>query len=212
MKKFVRRGGLVASVFGGLAVALSGYQSATTPFREWLDFDTPAKKLIAHYSYFTLWSNIIGTFVAAQYALGKRPTKLAFLRIDAVTMLVVTGAVFNLVLAKTTVVEGLGKFTNPIVHTAMPIALPALWLADRTTTSEPDMTADAIAWSFAIPSAWLLYTFLRGPQVGGYYPYEFLNPTVLGYPTAVRNVAGVTATLGVLIAAMKAAEQRIQQR
>ncbi|AKK03976.1 Pr6Pr family membrane protein [Corynebacterium epidermidicanis] len=209
MKKIVRRAGLVTGILGGLGVTLSGYQSATTPFRDWPKFRTPAQKLVTHYSYFTLWSNIIGTYVCAQYARGKRPQSEAFLRINAVTMLVVTGGVFNTVLAETTVVEGIGKFTNPIVHTIMPIAMPVIWLADRPSTSEQDMTPSAMAKSFAIPAAWLAYTFIRGPRTGGYYPYEFLDPTKLGYPTAIRNVAGVTATLGALLATMKAAENKL---
>ncbi|MEJ5998894.1 Pr6Pr family membrane protein [Corynebacterium sp. H130] len=209
MRKLVRRGGLAASIFGGLAIVLSGYQSATTPFRDWPAFATPSQKLVTHYSYFTLWSNIIGTYIATQYARERLPQREAFLRINAVTMLAITGVVFNTLLAKTSVIEGLGKFTNPIVHTAMPIALPALWVADRTISQQRDMTVNAMAWSFTIPAVWLAYTFCRGARTGGYYPYEFLNPTVLGYPAAIRNVCGVAAVLGLLLAAMTAVEKQL---
>lgn len=211
MRNLVRRGGLLASIIGGAAVALSGYQSATTEFRDWPAFKTPRQKLTTHYSYFTLWSNIIGTYAAAEYARGKTPKQTAFLRADAVTMLAITGVVFNTLLAKTTVVEGLGKFTNPVVHGAMPIALPALWLADRaskdSTTRELD--AGTIAQSLIIPVGWLAYTLARGPRTGGYYPYLFLNPRELGYPTALRNVGGVAVSFAALLAAMVATEKRL---
>ncbi|MEJ5927661.1 Pr6Pr family membrane protein [Corynebacterium sp. H128] len=209
MRTLVRRTGTLAGLLGGVAVALSGYQAATTTFQTWPAFKTPQQKLIAHYSYFTLWSNIIGTVVSAQYAVGKRPTRLAFLRIDAVTMLAITGVVFNTLLAKTTVVEGLGKITNPIVHTIMPIAVPSLWLLDRPSAPTKDVTPSSAAFAFAIPILWAGYTFGRGAQTEGYYPYDFLNPTILGYPTAVRNVCAVGAAIGALICAMAAAEHAV---
>lgn len=209
MRKLVRRTGALTAVLGGAAIALSGYQAATTVFQDWPAFETPKQKLINHYSYFTLWSNIIGALVSAQYAVGKRPARLAFLRINAVTMLVITGLVYNTLLAKTSIVEGLGKITNPIVHTIMPIAVPALWLLDRPGAPTQDVTRNSAAFAFAIPLLWAAYTFNRGIRTQGYYPYDFLNPTILGYPTAVRNVCAVGAVTAALIGAMSVAERAL---
>lgn len=209
MKKLVRVLGGATAALGGAGVALSGYHSATHPFVDWPEFRTPTQKLITHYSYFTLWSNILGTAVATQYALGKRPRNWAVPRLNAVTMLAVTGVVFHALLARTSVIEGLIRVTNPIVHTFMPIAVPALWLLDRRDAETKDITAATAAWSFALPLAWSVYTFARGSQTKGYYPYEFINPRLLGYPIAVRNVALVGAVLGALIAAMAAMENQV---
>lgn len=207
MKKLVRGLGAVSAAVGGVGVALSGYHSATHPFVDWPEFKTPKQKLITHYSYFTLWSNILGTAVAAQYALGQRPKNARVLRINAVTMLAVTGVVFNTILAKDSVIEGLLKITNPIVHTFMPIAIPALWALDRTDAEVKDVTGSTAAWSFALPLAWAGYTFVRGKQTEGYYPYDFINPRLLGYPAAVRNVALVGVASGLLVAAMAGVEK-----
>lgn len=212
MRKLVRRSALVAGMCGAGAVVLSGYQAATTPFRDWPAFQTPREKLITHYSYFTLWSNIIAVGVCAQYAAGRRHPALAFLRIDAVTMMIVTGAVYNALLAKTTVVEGLGNFTNPIVHTAMPIAMPALWVMDRIAdnSGEQDIRTDSVAAAFGIPLVWAVYAFTRGVTTKGYYPYDFMNAVNMGYPAAIRNVAAVGGVMGVLIAGMAAIERATQ--
>lgn len=130
---------------------------------------------------------------------------MSIARVDAVAMLATTGIVFNTILAKDSVIEGLLKFTNPIVHTIMPVAVPALWLLDDRPS--PDLTAKNIAWSFAFPLAWAGYAFARGVQTDGYYPYDFINPKLLGYPTAIRNILVVSAGHGALVAAMTAWER-----
>lgn len=214
MKNLVRRSGAIAATFGALGVALSGYHAATNPFEDWPAFNTPGSKLLNHYSYFTLWSNIIGTYICTQYALGKMPPRLAFLRVDAVSMLMITGVIFNTVLAKTSVIEGLLKLTNPIVHTAMPVAMPALWALEKFTSPNPtqDITKRAVWASLAIPTMWAVYAFTRGVITKGYYPYDFMNARTLGYPTAIRNVVGVAGFHAIIVAVMAAVEKAAVKR
>ena len=113
----VRVLGLIAFLLATAAVVVSGVHNARNPFEEFPAFDTPGQKLIATYSYFTLWSNIVGAGLGLAYFLGNHESRwAAAARIDAAMMLLVTGLVYNFVLADGSPSVGTYRFTNPVEH------------------------------------------------------------------------------------------------
>lgn len=212
MRNLVRATGVIAGVLGGFAVALTGFATITTPFEEWPAFTTRRQRLLASYSYFTLWSNMLGAVVGAQYALGRRPARWAVARIDAVVMLIITGIIYNTILAKESTPTGFYSITNPITHGVMPVIVPLMWLIDRFIAGEGDVNAKNAFYSLALPMLWSGWTFYRGASTQGYYPYSFLNVANLGGRMVARNMAGVTASFVALMGVLGTAEKMIMRR
>ncbi len=50
------------------------------------------------------------------------------------------------------------------------------------------------------PLGWLVFALVRGPLVGGYYPYPFLDVGVHGYPRVLSNALVVAAVFLALAA------------
>jgi hypothetical protein len=72
----------------------------------------------------------------------------------------------------------------------------------------PRIGWSTVAWAFAWPIAWVVYTFIHG-AVTGWYPYPFLDAHTHGYAIAVRNT-GVVLILGIVIAlVLKALDGRL---
>ncbi|WFP66893.1 Pr6Pr family membrane protein [Corynebacterium pseudotuberculosis] len=173
--------GRLFGLVGLIGIVIAGYQTATEPFTDWPAFDTPAKALIAEFSFFTMWSNIVGTFYLLRA--GRTP---CWLTVDAVSMLVVTGVVYNTLLGGE--LHGLWAISSPIQHTFMPIAVPLYWLL--TIRGRPTFQLSSIIGALGIPVIWSILTFYRGATTG-WYPYFFIDATNLGLPIALRNMAGV---------------------
>lgn len=211
MRKLVRATGVAAGILGGFAVALTGIATCTTPFKDWPAFSTRGQRLVASYSYFTLWSNMLGAVVGAAYATNNRSSRWAWARIDAVVMLIITGIIYNTILAKDSNPTGLYSLTNPITHGVMPVIVPLLWLIDRFIATEGDVTVRNAFYAMALPVLWSGWTFYRGAKTEGYYPYAFLDVTKLGSKVVARNIAGITVSFVGLIGALGAAEKLIMR-
>lgn len=209
MRKLVRATGLAAGILGGFAVALTGYATATTPFEDWPEFKTRGQRLLASYSYFTLWSNMLGAVVGVAYAVDKRSPRWAWARIDAVVMLIITGVIYNTILAKDSNPTGLYAITNPITHGVMPVIVPLLWLLDRFIATDGDVNVRNAFYAMALPLLWSGWTFYRGASTKGYYPYNFIDVTAHGSKVVARNMVGVTASFVGLTALLGLAERAI---
>ena len=64
----------------------------------------------------------------------------------------------------------------------------------------PRITWATVGWAFVWPVAWIVYTFVHG-AVTGWYPYPFLDATVLGYPRALGHGPVVVLALVLAVAA-----------
>ncbi|APT85484.1 Pr6Pr family membrane protein [Corynebacterium aquilae] len=214
LKIIVRVLGAVLFALGAVSVVLSGIDAAIHPFTPWPAFDSAGSKLVAEYSYFTLWSAIIGTAVAGFYALGHGTRSSAWakaLRLDAAMMLIVTGLVYNLIIADGSPHLGLQAYTNTINHELLPIAMPVLWVLSMPLRTQRDITWPTIGRALIIPTIWVGYCLIRGTMTG-FYPYDFLNVTTLGYAVALRNIAGVYALFFVLVAILGLIERVLTSR
>lgn len=129
------------------------------------------------FSYFTFQSNLFAAGVLAWLAIF--PSRRSdWIRGAAVLYMLITGAVYNLLLAglhaqlQTTI-----PWTNATLHTLMPVVLLFDWLIDPPTARLPFRQA-LLRWMI-YPYLWLAYTLVRGP-LAGWYPYPFLNPAQPG--------------------------------
>ncbi|PRQ11529.1 hypothetical protein C1Y63_05875 [Corynebacterium sp. 13CS0277] len=204
--------GLLAAA-GATTVVLSGVRAATTECEEWPAFTSVGAKVLTQYSYFTLWSAIVGVIVAAAYAAGFARTQTTWARVarlEAAMMLIVTGLVYNLIIADGTAKQGVDAVTNAMHHLVLPVALPALWVLSMPQRSTRDITWGVIGRALILPTVWVAWCLARGAATG-FYPYDFLNAATLGYPTALRNIAGVYVLFFVLTGLLSGVERLLQR-
>ena len=112
------------------------------------------------------------------------------LRLDGVVCIAVTFVVFHVALADLHDLQGLAKVADFLLHTASPLLCVIGWLVfgPRGRTSWRTVRLAAI-----FPVAWLVFALVRGPLVGDYYPYPFLDVGAHGYPRVLLNCAVVAA-------------------
>ncbi len=101
--------------------------------------------------------------------------------------IVITGAVYHVLLAEFWNPTGIGVLSDLGLHTILPVAVSLWWLfhAPKTALVWADLPAFAL-W----PAVYMAYA-LGLATVDGFYPYPFMDP-------GVNGVEQVFATLGIL--------------
>ena len=134
-----------------------------------------------YFSYFTVLSNILITFVFLAFGiLGmKKAMKIGIVRLiygPAVLYMSITGVVFWTILHGGAGHIQLLPWVNIILHGITPIAAFLGWIlfSQKTRISY----SDAYKW-LSFPFLFVLYTLLRG-LVTNWYPYIILNPLKAG--------------------------------
>lgn len=164
--------------------------------------DNPLERFFDWISYFTIWSNIVVAVVLT--AMTVRPTWFVredaagaiwrALRLDSVVMIVVTGVVYNLLLASGGK-EGIDALSNTLLHVAVPIVTLVVWIV----AGPRDLIRGGTLVLFLIlPLAWAAFALVRG-QVVGAYPYPFLDVATNGWPSVLVFLA-VIVVVAVLLA------------
>jgi hypothetical protein len=174
-------------------------------------FTTRPARVFNLFFYFTIVMNILVAVVSVRLLISptQRSSRFAPMWVAALVGIAITGVVYQVMLAAEATNEGAAVFTNFIFHVAVPVAVIGAWL-----TMGPRGLIDTrtIAWSTAVPLAWLAVTLLRGELTDGYYPYPFLDVGLYGYGAIVVNVAGIAvAYLGFAALAM-AVDRRLARR
>jgi hypothetical protein len=174
-------------------------------------FDSRAGRIVNMFCFFTIQSNVIVLVTCALLAAGtaRRPLWFWVLRLDGVVCIAVTFVVFHVALADLHDLQGLAKVADFLLHTASPVLCVFGWLVfgPRGRTSWRTVRLAAI-----FPVAWLVFALLRGPLVGDYYPYPFLDVGAHGYPRVLLNCAVVAALFLVLAAGAHLLDRRLDDR
>lgn len=169
--------------------------------------------VVNFFSFFTIESNIAAAIVlviGACLLLSRRsedPAWFQATRAAAVSYMVVTGIVYNLLLRGIELPQGatLG-WSNEIVHAVAPAYLLIDWLF---APGRRPLDARRIGGILVFPIVWVLYTLVRAPfvvdQVYGtdyWYPYPFLNPntSAQGYWSVAFYVVLIAAVIGLVAA------------
>lgn len=174
--------------------------------------------IVNFFSFFTIESNLLGGAVfALGAALGIRrlvrrdsepdPYWFTALRGAAVTYLVTTGIVYNLLLRGIELPQGstLG-WSNELLHAVLPAYALLDWLLAPGRTR---LSWRSLWGMLAFPVIWAGYTLIRGPltpnEMTGdafWYPYPFLDPhtSANGYLSVSFYVLLIAAVIGLLAA------------
>ncbi|MGN7800082.1 Pr6Pr family membrane protein [Leifsonia sp. 22587] len=162
------------------------------------------------FSFFTIDSNVFGLVVLAIGAVllvvrtGDDPVWYTGIRAAAVTYLVTTGVVYNLLLRNIPLPQGTTvAWSNEVLHVVAPLYLLIDWLFAPGRTP---LRLRAVWGIAAFPIVWAFYTLLRAPiaaePVSGtrpWYPYPFLNPHTS--PNGYLSVAFYVLLIAVVILA-----------
>jgi hypothetical protein len=148
-------------------------------------------RVFDYFTYFTLWSNILVAIIMLM--LWARPDRDSFwfrvFRLDSVLMIVVTGIIYNVVLASTAKNQGLEVWTNFFLHVLTPLVTFLVWLV---AGPRGWISWRIIAASMILPIVWLVFALIRGAFIGA-YPYGFLDVATYGYGAVLTNVLGIVA-------------------
>ena len=136
-------------------------------------------RLIDLFGYFTIWSNALVVFtVTALFLNPKRSDKrFVLLRNTSLLMILMTGILYHLLIAPTAHPQSWNILTNAFQHYITPILTVLIWLMVGPRNWFNLRMSFAV---FAIPTAYLVYTFVRGALIDR-YPYGFFNVIEYGY-------------------------------
>jgi hypothetical protein len=163
--------------------------------------------LVRLFSFFTVQSNLLVLVSAVSLVLdpGRDGRLWRVVRLDGLLGIVVTGAVFGAVLAPLVHHTGVGWWINAGFHYVSPAMALLGWLL---LGPRPRIDGRTLAWAFAWPVAWVVWTFARGAVVG-WYPYPFLDVGSVGYATALRNTGFVVVLAVLLLGLLRWLDRRL---
>jgi hypothetical protein len=154
--------------------------------------DTPLERVLDWITYFTILSNIVVAVTLS--ALIVRPavftrrggvgTLWRTLRLDGVLMIVITGVVYNLLLAeggKT----GWDQLSNSLLHMVTPLLTLLVWIV---VGPRGLISPRVIGLALLLPVAWAAFALIRGAAVGA-YPYPFLDVSENGLASVLVFIA-----------------------
>ena len=156
--------------------------------------DQPWERLFDWLTYFTILSNIVVAVVMT--ALLLRPGWFErddakgrvwrALRLDSVVMILVTGIVYNVLLAEgpKTGIDWLNNFQQHVLNPVVTLFVFAVAGPKRLAGWRTALDA------MVLPLLWSAYALLRG-QVIGAYPYFFLNVAELGLVSVLLFIAQI---------------------
>ncbi len=148
-------------------------------------------------AYFTEWSNVLVAIVFALLAIrtADRGRLVRVLLFDALLMIIVTGLVYNAILAPAMAPRhGWDLLSTTLAHTVTPLLAVIVW---AVFGPRGWLHRGLILPALVIPIVWVILTLIRGAIIDA-YPYGFINVVELGYPMALINV-GVILLIGIAI-------------
>lgn len=158
-----------------------------------------ATRFVRLFSFFTIQSNlfVLVTSILLAVNIHRDGRFWRVMRFDALLGILITGLVYETILAPLVHPEGWALAATIGFHYISPWATLIGWLIFGP---RPRATWATTALAFIWPLAWLVYTFVHG-AVTGWYPYPFLDVATIGFADSLRN-SGVILLIGVVIAAV----------
>jgi hypothetical protein len=203
-----------------LAAAAAAVTAVVAQYLKTLDnierFDQdPAHEIVNYVSFFTIESNVAAAVVLVVGAVvllrgagrggGDRgsmldPMPLAVTRAVVATYLVITAAVYNLLLRG--VPPALPDSTVPWADEIVHVVVPAAVLLDQLLApGRRRLPWRTVPLALIYPVVWAVYTLVRAPIVG-WYPYPFLDPATSGPVAVAAYVVGLELVIGAIAAVL----------
>lgn len=170
-------------------VAISVYTAVQTPGR----FHSGVERAFNTFAFFTIQSNLIvgGTTLLLAVRPDRSSDVFRVFRLIGLVAITVTGLVYHVALSRIFDLEGLHQLGNQLVHTVVPLLTVVGWLGFGPRR----LTSARVAWlSLLFPLFWIAFTLIRG-AVWHWYPYPFIDVTVLGYGKVALNCFWVALLL-----------------
>lgn len=158
-----------------------------------------ATSIIKYFSYFTILTNLLVAICFTVLWLHKNNKLYKFFsRSSTITAInvyiIVVGAVYNLVLRKLGHPQGLFKLADELLHSVIPLIFLIFWWIYVPKRS---LEWRQLGGWMLYPLSYLIYTLIHG-ALTDYYPYPFVNVTVLGYRKVFFNCCAITLAFLVL--------------
>jgi len=138
------------------------------------------------FSYFTVQSAMLAVvtlLIAGWYALfrPRDPVFLGTLRTMVTVYLIVSGVVFGVIVAQASTRDYRVDvpWSDTLLHFVVPGLALIAWSVDAVIAVNPPVPWSTVGWVLVFPTGWLVYTLIRGADVG-WYPYFFLDDTQVG--------------------------------
>lgn len=138
------------------------------------------------FSYFTIQSAfaaVITLLIAAWFALTQRrdPAWLGVLRTSVTVYVLVSGIVFALIVTQAASRQYRVDvpWSDTLLHFVVPALAMLAWITDSIIAVNTPVPWRTVGWVLVFPSLWLVYTLVRGADVG-WFPYFFLDETQVG--------------------------------
>lgn len=151
-------------------------------------------------AYFTFLSALMVCVTSAMLALrlDRRGRLFHAVRLSSVVCVMVTGAVFNLLLRGPDELTGVRLFNDTVLHMVLPVLVPLIWLV---LGPHGRLTGRTVMLSAVIPVGWLAVTLVRGPGLD-WYPYDILDVPGIGYPGVGLHIVAILGAYFVLACAL----------
>lgn len=136
-------------------------------------------RFIDLFGYFTIWSNALVAITITMLYLNfnRNDQRFRWLRSTSILMITMTGILYHLLIAPTADPQSWNVYTNAFQHYITPVITVLVWLLiGPRNFFDFKMTISV----FAIPTAYLAYTFSRGAIIDR-YPYGFFDVIEYGY-------------------------------
>ncbi len=178
--------GLTAfAVAAGLVIQVPVSAANTEGF-----FADPLARGLNTFAFFTVQSNIIVgvTSLLLWLRLDRGSAVFAVFRLIGVVAITVTGVVYHTLLRGLFDLTAWGTVADMLLHTVVPLLGLGGWLllGPRRLTSWR-----VVGLTVLFPLMWGLFTLVRGPLVGRFYPYPFVDVGELGYARVLLNCLGI---------------------
>jgi hypothetical protein len=145
--------------------------------------------------YYTILTNLFCTIVATAFSVPRAPEsrwsawREPWVVTAAAVSIVMVGLIFHVLLRAQYQPTGIAAITNVIHHYIVPIVFAIFWW--RVVPRGSLVWGDV--WRvFAYPAAYLFYVLMRG-EIGGVYPYFFIDVRNLGYVQVLVNASAISA-------------------
>ncbi|AMB59630.1 Pr6Pr family membrane protein [Microterricola viridarii] len=177
---------------GGYRLALAGLELLALfgNFNYVLGFSSFATNNF--FSYFTIQSAMIAVVVLITGGITallrpRDPHWLSIMRTVTMCYLLVSGIVFAVIVAQASShayrIEV--PWSDTLLHFVVPVLALLGWFVDAVISPRSDpMPWSTLGWVLPFPTLWLVFTLVRGADVG-WYPYFFLDPAQVGGPLGI---------------------------
>lgn len=142
---------------------------------------------IRFFSFFTILTNIlVALYFSIIFISGNKsvslintPGTLTFLTIH----ITVVGLVYQVALRHLWHPQGMQRLVDELLHSVIPIFVVLFWYLYEAKKSLK--FRQTIKW-LTYPLIYFIYILVRGNQ-SGFYPYPFIDVSVLGFPAVIQN-------------------------